>query len=113
MLARGLFNNMAHSQFHTHMLRHRARAAVPVILGERIPRSDREEEEKLKWARMMLILFTPWRQPSDLKTTNETWLEAFERRRSIITVEHEKVIANMNVLSECRDVRDAHSAMRK
>ncbi|KAI9067679.1 hypothetical protein FKP32DRAFT_1550925, partial [Trametes sanguinea] len=54
---------------------------VPVILGERVPRSDRGEDEREVWARMMSILFIPWRRPSDLKRVDETWLEAFDRHR--------------------------------
>ena len=86
---------------------------MPVLLGERIPRSDRGAAEKEAWARMMLILFVPWRHPSDLKSSTESWLAAFERQRNHITSRHLQIIENMNVLSECRDVRDAHRDLRR
>ncbi|KAI9057431.1 hypothetical protein FKP32DRAFT_1556647, partial [Trametes sanguinea] len=112
-LPRGHFCSPEHTQFETHMMRMRRVPLVPVVLGDRIPRSDRGEEEKLEWARMMLILFVPWRRPTDLRQPDESWIEAFERQKSQISGLHEGVIANMNVLSECRDVRDSLQAMRR
>ncbi|OJT09408.1 hypothetical protein TRAPUB_14111 [Trametes pubescens] len=112
-LPRGRFSSSEHTQFETHTLRMKRDTFVPVVLGDRVPRSDRGVEEQERWARMMLILFVPWRRPSDLRQAGETWLEALERRRDHISAEHETIMANMNVLSECRDVRDAFSAMRK
>ncbi|KAI0352246.1 hypothetical protein OH77DRAFT_1368236, partial [Trametes cingulata] len=110
---RGLFCSEEHTQFHTHILRRRAKQQVPVILGERIPRSDRGEEEREAWARMMLILFIPWRAPSDLRAPEESWATAYERRCSSIPQRHLQIIAHMNVLSECRDVRDAVRDLRR
>ncbi|OJT07088.1 ATP-dependent DNA helicase PIF1 [Trametes pubescens] len=112
-LPRGRFSSSEHTQYETHMLRKKKDSLVPVILGAKVPRSDRSEEEQEAWARMMLILFVPWRRPSDLRAPGETWLAALERKRNQIAAEHEIVMSNMNVLSECRDVRDAFSAMRK
>ncbi|KAH9854428.1 hypothetical protein C2E23DRAFT_687602, partial [Lenzites betulinus] len=110
---RGTFASPEHTQFETHILRLRKVWSVPVILGDRVPRSDRGEEEKEAWARMMLIMFVAWRQPTDLKDVDESWVVAFERQRSRITAEHMRFIANMNVLSECRDVRDSFRDMRR
>ncbi|KAH9854461.1 hypothetical protein C2E23DRAFT_699808, partial [Lenzites betulinus] len=112
-LPRGSFSSSVHTQQSTHILRITKDFDVPVILGNRIPRSDRGDEEREDWARMMLILFVPWRRPSDIRRIDETWIEAFERQRHRISPEHEKVIVNMNVLSECRDVRDSLSALRR
>ncbi|KAI0735673.1 hypothetical protein C8Q76DRAFT_610293, partial [Earliella scabrosa] len=111
--ARGLFSSNLHTQYKTHALRQRVDFAVPVILGDRIPRSDRTDEEKEKWARVMLILFVPWRQPSDLHNNGELWYDAYIRQQSYISDQHKDIIGHMNVLSECRDVRDAHSAARR
>ncbi|KAH9850104.1 hypothetical protein C2E23DRAFT_712060, partial [Lenzites betulinus] len=111
--ARGLFSSREHTQFETHLLRRRSIWQVPVILGERIPRSDREDEEREAWARMMLILFVPWRVPTDLRHQHEPWTEAFQRHCHKISKKHVQVIANMNVLSECRDVRDAFRDLRR
>ena len=110
---RGAFSSPVHTQFETHVLRKRESWTVPVLLGERVPRSDRDPSEKEAWARMMLILFVPWRSPSDLRSMRESWTEAFERQRGRISSKHLKIIENMNVLSECRDVRDTYRDMRR
>ncbi|KAH9848474.1 hypothetical protein C2E23DRAFT_699536, partial [Lenzites betulinus] len=112
-LPRGRFSSSEHTQYETHILRMRQDCDVPVILGDHIPRSDRGDEEKEAWARMMLILFVPWRRPTDWRRPDESWLEALTSRRHKISAAHEKVIANMNVLSECRDVRDGLREMRR
>ncbi|KAI0730647.1 hypothetical protein C8Q76DRAFT_614010, partial [Earliella scabrosa] len=112
-LVRGLFSSTLHTQYETHCLRKRGVWIVPVVLGDRVPRSDRDAPEKEAWARMMLILFVPWRSPSDLRDRDETWLQVFERQSSSISERHMEIIKNMNVLSECRDVRDAHREMRR
>ncbi|KAI9061814.1 hypothetical protein FKP32DRAFT_1555351, partial [Trametes sanguinea] len=110
---RGRFSSDLHTQFRTHMLRRRVKWIVPVILGERIPRSDRDMAEHEMWARMMSILFVPWRSVTDLRQQDESWNAAFERHRASISEKHLEVIGNMNVLSECRDARDAHREMRR
>ena len=111
--ARGEFASERHTQFNTHLLRRRTVFSVPLILGDRVPRHDRGDHEREQWARMMLILFVPWRQPSDLRGDDETWLHAYERQSNSISERHQEIIAHMNVLSECRDVRDSHRAMRR
>ncbi|KAH9887379.1 hypothetical protein C8Q73DRAFT_610188, partial [Cubamyces lactineus] len=110
---RGMFSSEAHTQYTTHRLRRRTIWTVPVILGDRVPRADREAAEKEKWSRMMLILFVPWRQPNDLKGPGETWTSAFERQKDHLNEIHLRIISNMNVLSECRDARDAFRDMRR
>ncbi|RDX42566.1 hypothetical protein OH76DRAFT_1302355, partial [Lentinus brumalis] len=110
---RGLFCSTEHTQHETHRVRKRTIWTVPVVLGDRVPRSDQSPEEKEKWARMMLILFVPWRKPSDLRNSTETWTDAFERQRHVIPSALMKIIDNMNVLSECRDVRDSASNLRR
>ncbi|KAI0634071.1 hypothetical protein C8Q77DRAFT_1019570, partial [Trametes polyzona] len=109
---RGTFMD-SHSQFQTHMLRKRVKWTVPVVLGERIPRSDRGADEKNMWARMMLILFIPWRNPHDLRDPGEDWTSAFERQKYTVTPAQNQIISNMNVLSECRDVRDSHRNLKR
>ncbi|KAH9848698.1 hypothetical protein C2E23DRAFT_697913, partial [Lenzites betulinus] len=110
---RGIFSSDQHTQYRTHCLRRRAEWTVPVILGDRVPRSDRGEEEHESWARMMLILFIPWRKPRDLRERTESWSAAFDRQKPLISSQNLRVIANMNVLSECRDVRDSFRDMRR
>ncbi|KAH9895270.1 hypothetical protein C8Q73DRAFT_614790, partial [Cubamyces lactineus] len=110
---RGFFSSRLHRQHDTHMLRKRTCWTIPVILGDRTPRSDREDNERQAWARMMLILFVPWRQLSDLRSRSEDWITAFERHRPTLTPRKLELIANMNVLSECRDARDSFHDMRR
>ncbi|OSD06156.1 hypothetical protein PYCCODRAFT_1335341, partial [Trametes coccinea BRFM310] len=111
--ARGSFASEEHTQYHTHHLRRRTEWTIPIILGDRTPRSDRGSEEKEAWARMMLILFVPWRSSCDLRAANESWTAAFERHSAALSLTYLKIMENMNVLSECRDVRDAHRDMRR
>lgn len=103
----------SHPQHDTHLIRKRVVWVVPVLLGDRIPRSDRSEEEYEQWARIILILFRSWRHKSDLKSEDESWTEAYERVRDAIYPKHGSIIHNMNVLSECRDARDLSISERK
>ena len=102
-----------HPQCETHLVRRRTVWVVPVILGDRIPRSDRTDEERERWSRAILTLFKPWRHPADLKESSETWYEAYERYAPAIAPEHLAIIRNMNVLSECRDARDKATLARR
>ncbi|KAI0689534.1 hypothetical protein C8T65DRAFT_543694, partial [Cerioporus squamosus] len=108
-----LFSSPTHTQFMTHGLRKRSNWYVPVILGDRIPRADREPEEREAWSRTMLILFVPWRTPSDLRCSTESWSDAFQRRKNDIPRNLLQVMENMNVLSECRDARDTYRNLRR
>ena len=101
-----------HPQHGTHVVRKRTVWVVPVLLGERMPRPDRNDDEREQWARTVLTLFMPWRHPSDLKDESETWYDAYERYEPAIPPEHKGIIHNMNVLSECKDARDKASLAR-
>ncbi|KAI0349450.1 hypothetical protein OH77DRAFT_1580407 [Trametes cingulata] len=103
--ARGTFLD-PHPQSRTHVIRKCTVWVVPVILGNGVPRKDRGDEEREAWARMMLILFVPWRHPRDLKRRGETWYNAYERQQGSITHPCETIIQNMNVLSKCKDAQD-------
>ena len=102
-----------HPQYGTHVIRKRTMWVIPVLLGEKLPRPDRSDEEREQWARAVLTLFIPWRHPFDLKEESETWNEAYERHASAIAPEHLTIIHNMSVLSECRDARDKANLARK
>ena len=102
-----------HPQCETHMVRKRTVWVIPVILGNKIPRADRTEEEREQWARAILTLFKPWRHPADLRDPSDTWYEAYERYASAIAPEHAVIIHNMNILSECRDARDKATLARR
>ncbi|PVF91925.1 hypothetical protein CPB86DRAFT_845756, partial [Serendipita vermifera] len=56
----------------------------------------------------MLILFSSWRSPSDLKMASKGWKEIFED--TVFAEEHKRIMINMNVLYECLDARDDLSA---
>ncbi|KAI1787302.1 hypothetical protein LXA43DRAFT_844298, partial [Ganoderma leucocontextum] len=107
------FSSHSHTQYATHFLRKQTTWTVPVIIGAKAPRSEGSPEERELWARMMVILFVPWRKPSDVRTMEETWTEAFERLHAHISPRHMEIIKNMNVLSECRDARDKHRDLRR
>ena len=101
-----------HPQYDTHMVRKRTVWVIPVVLGNRMPRPDKGEEERQLWARSVLALFQPWRQPADLKEVDEDWIDAYDRQKHCIPPEHMSIIHNMNVLSECKDARDKASDAR-
>ena len=108
---RGQFQ-LNHPQHATHMVRKRTVWVIPVVLGNRMPRPDRDEEERQLWARTVLALFHPWREPTDLKESEEDWIEAYDRQKHCIAPEHLNIIHNMSVLSECREARDKANAAR-
>ncbi|RPD70482.1 hypothetical protein L226DRAFT_432330, partial [Lentinus tigrinus ALCF2SS1-7] len=95
-----------HPDATTHILRKRVVWVVPVILGPHVPRSDRSDEERQDWARIILLLFLPWRSPADLKHNTETWYQAYTRQQTRISSHHQSIIHNISVLNECRDARD-------
>ncbi|KAJ7443999.1 hypothetical protein FB451DRAFT_939666, partial [Mycena latifolia] len=65
-------------------------------------------------ARLMLILFKPWRHADDLRHANQTWPEAYAQfRREECSAEALDCINNMQLLHECKDSRDAHYANRR
>ncbi len=102
---RGRFMS-AHPDHESHLVRKRVLWVVPVILGKRIARNDRSDEERESWARTILVLFVPWRAPADLKYAGESWMDSYDRHQRHIPLHHRTIIANMNVLNECRDARD-------
>ena len=101
-----------HPQHATHLVRKRTSWIIPVVIGNRMPRPDKDEEERQLWARTVLALFQPWRHPSDLKESEEDWIDAYDRQKHCIAPEHMSIIHNMNVLSECKDARDKANASR-
>ncbi|KAI9067799.1 hypothetical protein FKP32DRAFT_1532159, partial [Trametes sanguinea] len=73
--------------------------------GPRQPRSDREDE-RVRHARLMLILFKPWRTGLELKNLDVGWLEAYENFIRTVNANVSDIINNMRILHECRDKRD-------
>lgn len=96
-----------HPQTSSHVNVKRTTPIVPVLLGPAIPRSDREDTKE-RYSRSILALFSPWRLVSDLCDVDQTWGQAFELRRSNITLESQKIIDNIQLLQECKNDRDEH-----
>ena len=57
-----------------------------------------------------MIIFKPWRTPINLKDADKTWTEMFNTTE--FGSELTKVIKNMNVENECRDVRGEYNRQR-
>ncbi|KAJ7881842.1 hypothetical protein B0H13DRAFT_1459892, partial [Mycena leptocephala] len=100
-----------HSQFETHLLRLRSVPQIPILLGPTLPRPDRSDAEYERWCRAMLVIFKPWREPSDLRRPDETWKDAFSR--TTFSEDLKQIMRNMNVENECQDARNEHSKQRK
>lgn len=109
----GCLSSWDHPQRGTHYQSKRKQPVIPVLLGPRFARPDRTEEEREIWARDILLLFKPWRCPQELRDPNESWASAYENYETLISRKNRKVIANMNVLTECREARDDHARKRQ
>ncbi|KAJ7779030.1 hypothetical protein B0H16DRAFT_1214804, partial [Mycena metata] len=59
-----------------------------------------------KHARLMLILFKPWRNASDLRAPGQRWSQAYAEFLLTCPVEAVERIENMQLLHECKDSRD-------
>ncbi|CAF4241238.1 unnamed protein product [Rotaria sordida] len=80
---------------------------VPVLYGPQIPRQDRDDTRE-RYNRALLTLFVPWRNAVDLCDVNETWEDAFESRKDLISAHSWKIIENIQLLHECKKDRDEH-----
>lgn len=60
----GRLSSPLHPQYLTHRMKVRnvQDFRIPVILGNTLPRPDRDDSERCRWARAMLTLFKPWRE---------------------------------------------------
>ncbi|KAJ7433064.1 hypothetical protein B0H11DRAFT_1759356, partial [Mycena galericulata] len=103
-----------HLEDRTHILRVLTPGArrVPVPIGPALPRRD-HDDSRHRHARLMLILFKPWRHASDLLSVGQSWIEAYEEFLAVCSSEVLTVINNMQLLHECKDSRDAHYANRR
>ncbi|KAJ7136454.1 hypothetical protein C8R43DRAFT_863907, partial [Mycena crocata] len=97
-----------HLEEDTHQLRVSAfeTRKVPVPIGPAIPRRDKEASRE-KHARLMLILFKPWRHAEDLRSINQSWSDAFQQFSTTCSEHVSNCIENMQILHECKDSRDA------
>ncbi|KAJ6576494.1 hypothetical protein DFH09DRAFT_914563, partial [Mycena vulgaris] len=79
---------------------------VPVPIGKALPRRDQPASVE-KHARLMLILFKPWRHAADLHQPSQTWSQAYTQFLLTCSAEIVHRIDHMQLLHECRDSRDA------
>ncbi|KAJ7015752.1 hypothetical protein C8F04DRAFT_902710, partial [Mycena alexandri] len=73
--------------------------------GPALPRRDTPASIE-KHARLMLILFKPWRHASDLRHSEQSWSSAYQQFLETCTPDINEYIDNMQFLHECRDSRD-------
>ncbi|KAJ7474678.1 hypothetical protein B0H11DRAFT_1691432, partial [Mycena galericulata] len=69
-------------------------------------RNSSPEDLKQKHARLMLILFKPWRHASDLRLHGQSWYEAYLTFRNECSTFILNAIDNIQILHECKDSRD-------
>jgi hypothetical protein len=67
-----------------------------------LPRRDGADREY--YARTMLTLFTPWRKADEIKPTEESWSECFNK--TTFRQRYEEVMDNIQLRYECKDARD-------
>ncbi|CAF4664223.1 unnamed protein product, partial [Rotaria sp. Silwood2] len=96
-----------HSQSSSHIIIKHTTPVVPVLLGPQILGYEREETRE-RYFRALLTLFVPWRSVHDLCAVNQTWFEAFEIRKPLISSSSVKIIENIQLLHECKHDRDEH-----
>ena len=87
----------------------RVHSTVPNLLGAYLPRRDADDTEF--YSCTMLTLFVPWRTGLQLRSSTQSWTEAYEQQ--CFTPKHEAIIKNMNIRYECYDARDDFHAQLK
>jgi hypothetical protein len=95
--------------FYVHFESQRIHSVIPTFLGPALPRKDAEDREFYCCA--MLTFFVPWRTGLDLKTSDQSWCEAFDSHS--VSPRHQKIIDNMHIRYECYDARDDFHAQLK
>jgi len=96
-----------HPQAKTHLLMKYSGNHVPILYGPQIPRSDRDDTRE-RYCRAILTLFVPWRTIADLCDVKQTWEQAFEARKNLISIRSWNIIENIQLLHECKKERDEH-----
>ena len=102
-----------HDECTSHVLKVRrpSNKLVPVPIGPSIPRRDKKDSYA-RYCRLMLILFKPWHEALDLKTTEQSWKEAYDIFLTHCPSHFKKNMDNMQILHECKDCRDDHFVHR-
>ncbi|KZS89906.1 hypothetical protein SISNIDRAFT_402984, partial [Sistotremastrum niveocremeum HHB9708] len=73
--------------------------------GPAIPRRDSPDVYE-EYCQITLLLFKPWRQPSDLIGGNQSFAEAFTEFSRSCSPRLLKIIDNIQLLNECRQARN-------
>lgn len=100
-----------HAKYNSHGVRvyRRRRPYVLNFVGPILPRMDRGDRDV--YCRTMLTLFKPWRTGLELRASDVSWQETFDR--TLFTPRQMRVMANMNVLYECRDAAHDLSSLNR
>ena len=96
-----------HPQATTHLLMKYSENHVPILYGPQIPRGDRDDTRE-RYCRALLTLFVPWRTIGDLCDGKQSWEEAFQSRKNLISARLWNIIENIQLLHECKKERDEH-----
>ncbi|KAG2124261.1 hypothetical protein BD769DRAFT_1358983, partial [Suillus cothurnatus] len=56
-----------------------------------------------RYCQLMIMLFKPWRISTDLRSSGQSWEEAFAQFRASAHSRSLQVMNNMQMLHECRD----------
>ncbi|KAJ7148125.1 hypothetical protein C8R43DRAFT_889264, partial [Mycena crocata] len=104
--------NHLESDTHVCQVKTYLKRCIPVPIGPAIPRRD-TIGSVAKHARLMLILFKPWRHAADLRHENQTWVDAFQQFTAHCSEEILERVDNMQILHECKDSRDDHFKNRR
>ena len=104
---------------HVHHLSHavvivpRCARVVPVPIGGALPsRSDASLNDR--YAKLMLILFKPWRSLVDLRGGSDNWADAFHNFVStgVCSIKVSVVMDNMELVLQCKAARDSHATRK-
>ncbi|KAJ3557014.1 hypothetical protein NM688_g1702 [Phlebia brevispora] len=79
------------------------------FVGPPLPRRNGTDNEA--YCKTMLTFFRPWCSGLDLKSSDETWMNAYDS--TVLDECHRGVIRNMNLLYECLDSRDDYASRRR
>ncbi|KAI5988185.1 hypothetical protein EDD15DRAFT_2172674, partial [Pisolithus albus] len=85
----------------------RSNAVVPVIVSNAITNPNRSSDDRESFSCSMLLLFKPWRHPSDLLGDSSCWTEAFDNYDFPHSLA--QIISNFTVEMECKDARNHFS----
>ncbi|KAJ2915698.1 hypothetical protein MD484_g4740, partial [Candolleomyces efflorescens] len=106
------FSSSVHPQYSTHKMKIRQKLAIPVLLGPNIKRKSASEEEHELWAKEMVILFRPWRDPISLKDGAETWAQAMIEVQGGMDEWEVQVVKNMTLLPDAKHAKESRSHYR-